>query len=60
MSVALVLREIWQELQEVTGNKKIRLKDFMEWRSVEFEGQEGEKVVFLPKLRVWVAYRVEV
>lgn len=56
MSIASVEREMWRELQEVTGNRKIRLKDFLEWCSVKREVGPGEKQVFLPKMRVWATY----
>lgn len=55
MTIASFERELWRELQVVTGNKKIRLKDLLEWRSAPFEGMKGEKIVFLEKFRIWVA-----
>jgi len=57
MSPATVERAIWRELREITCNKKLRLKDITEWRTSEFQSQEGEKLVFLPGLKVWVAYK---
>lgn len=56
MGVASFEREMWIELMEVVENKKIRLKDIMEWRTTKFEGLDEEKVMFLPRNGVWVAY----
>lgn len=55
MTVAAFERELWREVQVVTGNKKMRLKDLLEWRSAPFVAEDGEKIVFLPKFRIWVA-----
>ena len=47
MSMASLEKEIWIELKEVTGNRKIRVKDILEWRTTEFEGCDDEKIIFL-------------
>lgn len=58
MRIAGLERKIFQELREVTGLKGLRSKDFTEWRTVKFDVADGEKIVFLPVLGVWVSYRV--
>lgn len=57
MSMASYEKTLWRELQEQTGNKKIRLKDFMEWGSTPCAPQEGEKAVRLEKSGMYVAYK---
>jgi hypothetical protein len=57
MSLATVERAIWKEAQEVACNKKLRLKDILEWSSseevVKGNMQEGE-VVFPVSDGLWV------
>lgn len=58
MSLATLERAIMDELREVSGNKKLRKKDLMEWSTGKVEAQEGEKVYFLPKLNMNVCIKV--
>lgn len=46
------------EAKEVTGNKKLRMKDIMEWSTSEVKAQEGEKLYRLPKLGVDIAVKI--
>lgn len=48
---------ILAELREVTGIKKLRQKDIMEWSTGEIEAQDGEIVIALPGVGVNVAYK---
>lgn len=50
-------REVVKELQTVTGNPKLRIKDIMEWSTGDIKPHPGETLVFLPKLRVNVSYK---
>ena len=53
---------LW-ELQAVTGNYKLRLKDIMEWSTSEehvkknLRESEGEKMIKVGGIGVWVAYK---
>jgi len=49
--------EILAELHAATGNKKLRQKDIMEWRTAEIEAQDGETLIHLPGMGVYVAYK---
>lgn len=59
MSLSSLERAIWRELQQVTGNRKIRLKDMMEWSTSAdaLKPREGEKVIHLPLHKVNVVYK---
>jgi hypothetical protein len=58
MSMATLERAILAELRDVTGKRKLRKKDMMEWSSGDIEPQEGETLVYLPGLKINVAYKV--
>lgn len=47
---------ILAELHVVTGNRKIRQKDIMEWSTGTVEAHGEEKLAFLPSHKVNVAY----
>ncbi len=57
MSVQTLEREIVMELKRIIKNSKFRLKDLMEWKSAEITPHEGEKVIKLPGLGLWVAFK---
>lgn len=57
MSMASLERAIIEEAKIVTGNKKLRLKDLMEWSSGEIKPEPGEKVYKLPKMGVNIAIK---
>ena len=57
MSMQSLEREILREAKEVTGNKKLRMKDIMEWSTGEVKPQEGEKLFHLPKLAINIAIK---
>ena len=49
---------ILAEARIVTGNKKLRMKDIMEWSTGKIVPQPGEKRFFLPKLKVHIAIKI--
>lgn len=51
---------ILMELREVSGNRKIRLKDIMEWSTGKIEPQEGETYFYLPRHGVHACVKVPV
>lgn len=57
MGIRTLEAHILAELREVTGKKKIRQKDIMEWSSGEIKAQEGENYAFLPHLKIHVAWK---
>lgn len=57
MSMNSLEKAILEELQEVTKNKKLKLKNIMEWSTGEVKAQEGEKLIQLPALQINVAYK---
>jgi len=59
MSLQTLERDIVAEIRIVTKNSKFRVKDLMEWKSAEITPQDGEKVVFLPGMRLWAAFKKE-
>jgi hypothetical protein len=58
MSMASLESAIMVELKEVAGNKKLRLKDLMEWSTTPVTAREGETLYFLPKLKIYTAVKV--
>jgi hypothetical protein len=62
MTVASFERDLYYELLEVTkfSRKKLPKKNFCEWRSVPIEPREGEAVTFLPRSKMYVAYKVPI
>lgn len=46
---------ILAEAKIVTGNKKLRMKDIMEWSTGEMKPEPGEKLYRLPKMMVNIA-----
>ena len=59
MSVASLERAIVAGAREVLNNKELRVKDLMEWSTGEVKPQEGEVVIFVPALNVYVAVKAE-
>lgn len=51
-------REILAEAIKVTGNKKLKMKDIMEWSTGKVTPHEGEKVYRLPKAGVEIAVKI--
>lgn len=47
-----------KELCEVTGNKKLRVKNIVRW-STDYRSaaKEGETGVYLPKLKLFIVYK---
>lgn len=51
---------ILKELREVSGNKKLRQKDIMEWQTGNtLKAQDGETLYYLPQLQVSVCVKVQ-
>ena len=48
---------ILRELRSVVGDSKLRQKHIQEWATTEMKPQDGERVVYLPDLSVFVAYK---
>lgn len=57
MSTQSLERAILAEAKEVTGNKKLRMKDIMEWSTGEIKAQADEKLYWLPDLAVNIAVK---
>ena len=49
-------RSILAELREITGNRKLKERDLLEWCTGPISERPGEKVLRLPLNGVWVAY----
>lgn len=43
------------EARIVTGNRKLRMKDIMEWSTGKIMPRPNEERFFLPKLKVYIA-----
>lgn len=52
-------REILAEAKEVTGNKKLKMKNIMEWSTGKVKVQAGEREYHLPKTGVNIAVWLE-
>ena len=59
MGIRNVEAKILSELRTVTGNKKLRQKDIMEWSTGEIFPEEGETLVRLPDLEINVVYKTQ-
>jgi len=55
--MASLERAILAEAKEVIGNKKLRMKDIMEWSTGKFKAEEGEKLYHLPGIGVDIAVK---
>lgn len=49
--------EILKEAKVVTGNKKLRQKDILEWSTGEVKAEEGETLYHLPELNINIAVK---
>jgi hypothetical protein len=58
MGMSELERAILSELREVAKNNKLKLKDIMEWSTSKVKAQEGEKLYFLPDLKIYCAIKV--
>jgi hypothetical protein len=54
MSLSYFERAIIAELHGIIG-KRIREKDLLEWQTRKIAKQDGERVIHIPRLEVWVA-----
>jgi len=50
-------REILAEAKEITGNKKLKMKDIMEWSTGDIKPASGETLYYLPKFAVNIAVK---
>lgn len=57
MSMASLEKAILAELRLVSGNKKLKMADVMEWSTSKIESQKGETYYFLPELKVHCAVK---
>ena len=57
MGMRTLEAEILLEAKKVTGKKKLRQKDIVEWSSGDVTVEEGEKHYFLPELRINIAVK---
>ena len=58
MSIQSFKRAILAEAKIVTGNKKLRMKDIMEWSTGKVKQKSREKLYFLPKFRIYIAVKI--
>ncbi len=56
MSLATLETAILAEMWTVTGNVSLKKKHIMEWSTSPVDAREGELLVFLPGLKIHVAY----
>ena len=47
------------EARIVTSNKKLRMKDIMEWSTGKIKPEKGEKLYYLPELGVNIAVKID-
>ena len=60
MSLKTLEAAIVREMKDITKNRKLALKNLMEWRTskiADSEIQQGETKVFLPVLKIWAVYK---
>lgn len=57
MSLRTLESAILKEAKIVTGNKKLRMKDIMEWSTGEIKPEPGEKLYRLPEMGVNIAVK---
>jgi hypothetical protein len=57
MSLASLEKAILKELKEITNNKKLTKNSIMEWSTSEIKPEDGETLIQLPELKVWVCYK---
>ena len=57
MSMKTLETAILVEAKTITGNKKLRQKDIMEWSTGKIKAQEGEKLYWLPELCINIAVK---
>jgi hypothetical protein len=60
MGMKEIERAILWELIEVSKNKKLKIKDIMEWSTGEIKPQEGEVLHYLPVLKIYCCIKGEV
>lgn len=59
MSLRSFESSLASEARVVFNNRKLRVKDLMEWRMTEVKPHDDEVVAYLPLNGVWVAIKKE-
>ena len=59
MSMKTLETAILIEAKQVTGNKKLRMKDIMEWTTGDIKPHDGERIYRLPDIGVNIAIKIE-
>ena len=60
MTICTLELEIWKEAKAFFRNKKLRLKDLLEWSTTEIiPDDDSEVVVKLPKIKCYVCIERE-
>jgi len=57
MGIRQLESAILAEAKIVTGNKKLRMKDIMEWSTGKVKPRQGEAVYYLPTMKVNIAIK---
>lgn len=57
MGIRQLEAAILAEAKQVTGNKKLRQKDIMEWSSGPIKPHEGETIFQLPTTGVYISIK---
>ena len=57
MSMATLERAILAEAKIITDNKKLRMKDIMEWSTGDIKPQQDEKLFYLPDMKINIAVK---
>lgn len=57
MSILDLERVVLSEARIVTGNKKLKMKDIVEWSTGKINARAGEKLYQLPRLSVTIAVK---
>jgi hypothetical protein len=57
MNIANIDQEILNELRIVSGDKNLIMDDIFEYRSTPITPRESEELIFLPKLKLNVAFK---
>ena len=59
MSIKELKEAILKELQVVTKNAELRMKNIENWSTVRLRVEEEKTLVFLPVFEIWVSYKTK-
>lgn len=59
MGIKQLEAAVLAEAKKVTGNRKLRMKDIMEWSTGDIKAQKDEKQYKLPELNVNIAVKIQ-